>query len=163
MILPTSTYRLQLREGVDLHRAAELVPYLAQLGVSHLYLSPIFTAASGSTHGYDVTDANEVDPTLGGRPALDALSRRLKEQGLRLVIDIVPNHMAFSVENVWLRDVLKHGRDSRWAGHFDINWEDGVLPLPWLDAPFAELSERGEIAIDGGEMVAGDLRVPLSP
>lgn len=161
MQLPTATYRLQLREGMDLARAAKIVPYLARLGVSHLYLSPIFTAAPGSTHGYDVTDPNEVDPAIGGRAALDALSGTLKAHGLGLVLDIVPNHMAFTVANPWLRDVLARGEASPYREHFDI--DHGVpLPLPWLPAPFADMVEAGEVQIDGGEMVAGDLRVPLA-
>ncbi len=161
MILPSATYRLQLREGMDLARAATIVPYLARLGVSHLYLSPIFTAAPGSTHGYDVTDPNEVDPAIGGRAALDGLSTVLKEHGLGLVLDIVPNHMAFTVANPWLRDVLARGEASAWRRHFDID-HDRPLPLPWLGAPFADMADAGEIAVEGREMVAGDLRIPLA-
>ncbi|MEM7487543.1 MAG: malto-oligosyltrehalose synthase, partial [Pseudomonadota bacterium] len=162
MRLPSATYRLQLRDGVDFARAATLVPYLADLGVSHLYLSPVFTAVSGSSHGYDVTDPNEVDPVLGGRAGLEALSTALRDAGLGLILDIVPNHMAFSVENVWLRDVLRHGRDSAYAGHFDIDWSSGRLRLPWLPRPFADMAADGEIAVDGDHMVAGGLRVPLA-
>jgi (1->4)-alpha-D-glucan 1-alpha-D-glucosylmutase len=162
MKLPTATYRLQLREGMDFARARDLVPYLDDLGVSHLYLSPIFTAAPGSTHGYDVTDPNEIEPSLGGRAGLEALSEALAARGMGLIIDIVPNHMAFTVHNVWLRHVLANGPDSRYARHFDIDWDAGPLPLPWLSAPFAELAEAGEVRIEGDEMVAGDLRVPLA-
>ena len=161
MKLPSATYRLQLREGMDLHRAAGIVPYLARLGVSHLYLSPIFTATPGSTHGYDVIDPNEIDPAIGGRAGLDALSAALKGAGLGLVLDIVPNHMAFTVANPWLRDVLAKGERSAYRDHFDID-HGRPLPLPWLGAPFADMAEAGEIAVEGGEMVAGDLRVPLA-
>lgn len=163
MQLPSATYRLQLREGMDLARAATLVPYLADLGVSHLYLSPVFTAAPGSTHGYDVTDANEVEPALGGLSALEDLSAALKARDLGLILDIVPNHMAFTVHNPWLRDVLRHGEASAYRDHFDIDWESGPLPLPWLGAPFADLVDGGEVAVDGADMVVGDLRVPLGP
>ncbi|CUH40009.1 Maltooligosyl trehalose synthase [Jannaschia seosinensis] len=162
MKLPTATYRLQLREGMDFARAADLVPYWRDLGVSHLYLAPVFTAAPGSTHGYDVTDPNEVEPDLGGRAGLEALADRLHEAGLGLILDIVPNHMAFTVHNPWLSDVLRHGRDSRFADHFDINWSNGRLRLPWLGAPFAELAAAGDIEVEGDEMVAPGLRIPLA-
>jgi (1->4)-alpha-D-glucan 1-alpha-D-glucosylmutase len=162
MRLPTATYRLQLREGMDFARAADLVPYFRDLGVSDLYLSPIFTAAPGSTHGYDVTDPNEVAPDLGGREGLEHLAQRLRDAGLGLILDIVPNHMAFTVHNPWLFDVLRHGQDSRYARHFDIDWSGGRLRLPWLGAPFAELAEAGEITIDGDMMRAPGLRVPLA-
>src|SRR6056297_1454770 len=135
MRLPTSCYRLQFRDGMDFDRAAGLVPYLADLGVSHLYASPLFTAETGSAHGYDVTDPREIDPALGGRAGLERLSAALKEAGLGLILDIVPNHMAFSVETPWLRDVLRHGSQSRYAGHFDLDPAAGRLRLPWLTAP----------------------------
>ncbi|KIT17596.1 malto-oligosyltrehalose synthase [Jannaschia aquimarina] len=162
MRLPTATYRLQLREGMDFAAARDLVPYLDDLGVSHLYLSPIFTAAPGSTHGYDIIDMNEVDPSLGGRDGLVSMSDALRARGMGLILDIVPNHMAFAVQNVWLRDVLRHGEKSAFAHHFDIDWSAEYLPLPWLPAPFAAMVDAGEIGIDGDEMVAGDLRVPLA-
>ncbi|MEM7643036.1 MAG: malto-oligosyltrehalose synthase [Pseudomonadota bacterium] len=162
MRLPTATYRLQLREGMDFARAAALVPYLDGLGISHLYLSPVFTAAPGSTHGYDVTDIDEIEPALGGRAGLEALSAALADKDMGLILDIVPNHMAFTVHNVWLADVLRNGQGSRYARHFDIDWAADCLPLPWLPAPFAEMAEAGDIRIDGTDMVAGDLRVPLA-
>jgi len=87
---PTATYRLQFRNGMTFERAVALVPYIKKLGISHLYASPIFTATSGSTHGYDVTDANEIDPTLGGREGFDKLAQALKAAGLGLIIDLLP-------------------------------------------------------------------------
>ncbi|MEM7709497.1 MAG: malto-oligosyltrehalose synthase, partial [Pseudomonadota bacterium] len=96
------------------------------------------------------------------RAGLDALSTTLADHGLGLILDIVPNHMAFAAETPWLRDVLRHGRDSVYAGHFDIDWSGGRLRLPWLGAPFADLAERGEIRIEGDEMVAPGLRLPLA-
>ena len=116
MKLPTACYRLQLRQGMNFDRAAELAPYLAELGVSHLYTSPLFTAEPGSSHGYDVTDPGEIDPQLGGREGLERLSQVLKAHGLGLILDIVPNHMAFSVATPWLRDILRHGASSRYTG-----------------------------------------------
>ena len=149
--LPRATYRLQLREGMDFDRATRLVPYLAGLGISHLYLSPVFTAASGSTHGYDVTNAAEIDPTLGGRVAFDALAQAAKSAGLGIILDIVPNHTAFHLENPWLRDVLRHGQDSRYARHFDIDWGKGRLVLPFLGEPFEEMLEVGAFRLEEGE------------
>jgi (1->4)-alpha-D-glucan 1-alpha-D-glucosylmutase len=166
--LPTATYRLQLREGMDFERAATLAPYVARLGCSHLYLSPIFTAAPGSTHGYDVTDPTEIDPALGGRAGFEGLAAACRAAGLGIVLDIVPNHTAFALENPWLRDVLRHGRASAYAGHFDIFWDapglGGRLRLPWLGRPFEAALEAGEIAVgedaDGPVLEAG-VRVPL--
>ena len=93
MSVPTATYRIQFRNGMTFDRAAEQVPYLKRLGISHLYASPIFTATSGSSHGYDVTDATEIDPAIGGRIGFDRMVRSLKGAGLGLILDIVPNHL----------------------------------------------------------------------
>ncbi|SDE31356.1 malto-oligosyltrehalose synthase [Limimaricola pyoseonensis] len=149
--LPRATYRLQLREGVNFDTARRLLPYLAGLGVSHLYLSPVFTATTGSTHGYDVTDPTEIDPALGGREGFEALARAARQAGLGIVLDIVPNHTAFGLENPWLRDVLRHGPDSRYARHFDIDWAKGRLVLPFLGAPFEEMLEQGAFTLREGE------------
>ncbi|MGP1357363.1 malto-oligosyltrehalose synthase [Roseicyclus sp.] len=166
MRLPTSCYRLQFREGMDFDRAAALAPYLAGLGISHLYASPLFTATAGSTHGYDVTDPGEIDPALGGREGLERLSAALKEHGLGLILDIVPNHMAFAPETPWLRDVLRRGAESRHAGHFDLDPLAGRIRLPWLTAPFEEVLAEGGLAVeddpDGPVLAAGGLRVPLA-
>jgi (1->4)-alpha-D-glucan 1-alpha-D-glucosylmutase len=164
MRLPTSCYRLQFRQGMDFDRAAGLVPYLAELGISHLYASPLFTAQSGSTHGYDITDPGEIDPALGGRAGLARLSQALTQHGLGLILDIVPNHMAFSVETPWLRDILRHGTDSRHAGHFDLDPAAGRIRLPWLTAPFEEALPQLSVSddADGPVLDTGGLRVPLS-
>jgi len=143
---PTATYRLQFRNGMTFDRAAALVPYLKHLGISHLYASPIFTAASGSTHGYDVTNANEIDPTLGGRGGFDRLVSALKNAGLGLILDIVPNHMAASLENAWWRDVIAKGEKSPYAHHFDIDWSRR-LTLPFLGDDFDTVLANGELAI----------------
>jgi (1->4)-alpha-D-glucan 1-alpha-D-glucosylmutase len=146
MMIPTSTYRIQFRNGMTLDRAATLVPYMKRLGISHFYASPIFTATTGSTHGYDVTDANEIDPAIGGREGFERLASALKENGLGLILDIVPNHMAASLENAWWRDVVENGRDSRYARHFDIDW-NRRLTLPFLGDTFETVLESGDIAI----------------
>lgn len=147
MSTPTATYRLQFRNGMTFERAVALVPYIKKLGISHLYASPIFTATSGSTHGYDVTDANEIDPTLGGREGFDKLAQALKAAGLGLIIDIVPNHMAASLENAWWRDVIAKGEKSPWAHHFDIDWSRR-LTLPFLGEDFEAVVEKGELKVE---------------
>ncbi|HAK35292.1 MAG TPA: malto-oligosyltrehalose synthase, partial [Pantoea sp.] len=146
MTIPASTYRIQFRNGMTFDRAAALVPYIKRLGITHLYASPIFTATRGSTHGYDVTDANAIDPTIGGRAGFDRLVETLKQAGLELIIDIVPNHMAASLENAWWRDVIEHGEQSRYARYFDIDWSRR-LTLPFLGDSFEAALENGEIAI----------------
>lgn len=147
MSTPTATYRLQFRNGMTFERAVALVPYIKKLGISHLYASPIFTATSGSTHGYDVTDANEIAPTLGGREGFDKLAQALKAAGLGLIIDIVPNHMAASLENAWWRDVIAKGEKSQWARHFDIDWSRR-LTLPFLGDDFDAVVEKGELKVE---------------
>ncbi len=127
-------------------RAVDLVPYLKQLGISHLYASPIFSATASSTHGYDITDANAIDPSIGGRKGFDRLAKALKEAELGLVLDIVPNHMAASLENPWWRDVVENGERSRYARHFDIDWSQ-KLTLPILGDTFANALEAGEISV----------------
>ena len=147
---PRSTYRLQLREGVGFDRAAELVPYLHRLGIGDLYLSPPFKAARGSTHGYDVVDANRLDPTLGGMPAFERLAASLRTHGMGLLLDIVPNHMGIGADNPWWWDVLKLGRESRYARFFDIDFErdpEQKLVLPVLGASLPEILERGELQL----------------
>ena len=149
--MPTATYRVQFREGMDFARATAIVPYLAELGVSHLYASPIFQAQKGSTHGYDVTDHRRFDEELGGLDGFCRLSDALKQHGLGLILDIVPNHMAASVQNPWWADVLRHGRESRYAGHFDIDWEAPSLVLPILGQPYGDALEAGELTLGRDE------------
>lgn len=146
MKIPTATYRIQFRNGMTFDRTVELVPYLKRLGISHLYASPIFTATSGSTHGYDVTDANEIEPSIGGREGFERMVRALKAAGLGLILDIVPNHMAASLENPWWRDVVENGDKSRYARHFDIDWSRR-LTLPFLGDTFEKVLEAGEISL----------------
>lgn len=144
-----ATYRLQLRNCVDLDKARELLPWLGTLGISHLYLSPPFHAAAGSTHGYDVIDPTRIDPALGGEEAFERLSQAATLAGIGIVIDIVPNHMGLTPENPWLADVLRHGRDSAHAGIFDIDWEAGPLHFPVLDGTIEDLLPADQVALAG--------------
>lgn len=150
MTSPRSTYRLQFRNGMDFGKACRLVPYLKRLGISHLYASPLMTAVSGSTHGYDVTRTDEIDPALGGREGLVRLAEALHVQGMGLLLDIVPNHMAASLENPWWYSIVIWGAESPFAGHFDIDWSQ-KLTLPFLGKSFEE------------ELAAGSLRLALDP
>ena len=143
--IPVSTYRLQLNAGFTLDDAAARTPYLARLGVTHLYLSPILAAAPGSTHGYDVVDHARVSEEIGGRPALERLSGAAREHGLGIVLDLVPNHMAVPTplwHNRALWSALAEGPASPYARWFDIDW-----PLP---------PERLAERVAGGETTAGD-------
>src|ERR1700754_3955907 len=133
-----STYRLQMRgDCFTFDDALEILDYLDDLGISHLYLSPILTAAEGSTHGYDVTDPTTVSAALGGADGLARLSSAAKARGMGLIVDIVPNPPGVDKpdQNPWWRDVLEHGRASRYASYFDIDWDldpDGRIVLPIL-------------------------------
>jgi (1->4)-alpha-D-glucan 1-alpha-D-glucosylmutase len=146
-----ATARLQLHAGFTLRDAAAQVPYYARLGVSHLYLSPIGTAVPGSTHGYDVTDPGQVNPELGGEAALAELHAAAQAHEMGLILDIVPNHMAADAHNPWWWDVLRHGRGSRFADWFDIDWRspghDGKLWLPVLDRPYAQALAEGVLKL----------------
>ena len=168
--VPTSTYRLQLNADFTLDDAAAQVPYLARLGVTHLYLSPVLTAAPDSTHGYDVVDHDTVSEAMGGRAALDRLSAAAREAGLGLVLDLVPNHMAVPVP-VWhnraLWSVLAEGPESPYADWFDVDWSGdvrgsgngtaggGALLMPVLGSRIGEVLAAGEISV-ATETVPGE-------
>ncbi|MGH8996127.1 MAG: malto-oligosyltrehalose synthase [Acidimicrobiales bacterium] len=161
-----STYRLQL-SGVGFAGAAGIVAYLDALGVETLYTSPVLAAAPGSTHGYDVIDPTRLDPELGTAAELESLLDRLDEHGMRLLIDIVPNHMAAAPDNRWWWDVLANGPGSEFASYFDIDWAagHGQVLLPTLDAPIAEVLAAGRITtVDGGQVLRfGSERFPVGP
>lgn len=145
--IPHATYRLQFREGMTFDRAISLIPHLQSIGVSHLYASPVFAAVAGSTHGYDVTDPNALDPELGGMAGFRRLSDALLAAGIGLIVDIVPNHMAASLENEHWRSVLKWGRKSPSAPIFDNDWRQ-PLTLPVLAGKL-----RDEIADGHGRLI----------
>ena len=152
-MMPRATLRLQFHKGFTFADAERLVPYMAALGVSHLYASPITTARAGSMHGYDVIDPTRVNPELGGEDGLGRLVAALRREGLGLIVDIVPNHMAASLENPWWADVLKHGEASRYARSFDIDWETedpqlrGRVFLPLLGKPLQEAIATRELSV----------------
>ncbi|HEX6320321.1 MAG TPA: 4-alpha-glucanotransferase, partial [Burkholderiales bacterium] len=146
--VPVATYRVQLHKGFRFADARALVPYLARLGVSHLYTSPFLKARPGSMHGYDVVDHGKINPEIGTEAELDALLDELCRHGMGLVLDIVPNHMGvLHGDNPWWRDVLEKGRASPCARFFDIDWErgGGKLLLPVLGKHYGEALDDGEI------------------
>jgi len=148
-----STYRLQLHAGFGFADAAARVRYLADLGVTHLYLSPVLQAAPGSTHGYDVLDHGRVSEDLGGEAALADLAGTAHRHGLGVVVDVVPNHMALVApehRNRPFWEVLREGREARTAHWFDIDWDagDGKVGLPLLGAGVADVVAAGDLLLD---------------
>ena len=173
--VPASTYRLQVRGDLDLFAAADLVPYLEELGITDLYVSPLATARAGSAHGYDVVDPGAIDPAIGGEEGLSALAAALRERGMGLLLDIVPSHVAASVENPWWRDLLARGRESPYARFFDVDWGSprvggGKLLLPVLGETYGAALAGGAFRLGAGEAAGeagpvlryGELTLPLA-
>ncbi|MYS18749.1 maltooligosyl trehalose synthase [Streptomyces sp. DvalAA-14] len=171
-VTPASTYRVQLQPGFTFADTAAAVPYLAELGVTHLHLSPVLEAVPGSTHGYDVVDHQTIRAELGGEQGLRELSRTAREHGLGLILDIVPNHMAVPTPeylNGPLWQVLRDGPASPYASWFDIDWaaQDGKVLLPVLGEPLPDalgsLSVVRDEAAGGAALAYYDHRFPLRP
>ena len=167
---PGSTYRLQLGPDLKFADAAKLGSYLASLGVTHAYLSPILGAGKGSTHGYDVVDHSKIDAQLGGARGFAALHKAFAAVGVGVIIDVVPNHMAIPVPeylNKALWSVLSQGRQSPNASWFDIDWdtEGGRILMPILDGPLEDNLDKLHIVTRAGklELAYFDHRFPLAP
>jgi len=174
--VPLATYRLQLTKAFGFGDAAALIPYLKELGISHLYASPFLKARPGSTHGYDIVDHDQLNPELGGAEAFARLSAALKENDLGLILDFVPNHMGVAhADNAWWLDVLEWGQRSPYAAFFDIDWDaiphrrhPGVL-APVLARPYGEVLQSGELALKydarAGSFAAWyfDHKLPINP
>lgn len=174
--IPRATYRLQFNHEFTFNDAARSVAYLARLGISHVYASPILKARPGSMHGYDVVDHSQLNPELGSREDFDRLVATLHQHGLGLIVDIVPNHLGvMGNDNVWWLDVLENGPAARCAFHFDIDWRpnrssmrDRIL-VPVLGDPYGVVLERGELQLEF-DAVAGNFsvryhehRLPIDP
>ena len=154
-VVPRATYRFQFHEGFPLSQARSLVPYLYELGISHLYASPIFKARPHSTHGYDTCDFNQLNPELGTEDELAELVGTLREHGMGLVLDIVPNHMGIGgPENHWWWDVLARGPESPFAKYFDIDWSSsdprlqGKVLAPVLGDRYHRVLARHELHVE---------------
>ena len=171
-----ATARLQFHKDFTLDDARALVPYLRQLGISHLYASPLLKARPGSTHGYDIVDHDQINPELGGEDALRRLVPELRAHGLGLILDIVPNHMGVGgADNAWWLDVLEWGRQSPYADFFDIDWDPpdptlrGRILAPFLGSAYGECLENGDLvlkfdAADGRFFVEYfEHRFPINP
>jgi malto-oligosyltrehalose synthase/4-alpha-glucanotransferase len=150
---PINTYRIQFSRHFNLSQFNQVLPYLHNLGIKTIYASPIFGAVPGSTYGYDVTNPNVINPEIGTLEQLRETIVRMETMGMGWIQDIVPNHMAFSVHNPWIFDVLEKGRDSGYSRFFDIEWDHpdenlkGKLMLPFLGKPLHELVAAKEILI----------------
>ena len=170
---PSATYRLQLGQGFGFDQAAKVVPYLAQLGVSDVYLSPILQASPGSTHGYDVVDHGRLNEELGGAVAYRRLCEALRAHGLGQIVDFVPNHMGIGAQNRWWVDVLENGPSSVHAPYFDIDWNPvkgelrNKVLVPLLGDQYGAVLERGELELfrEGGGFTLRyyDHRFPVAP
>src|ERR1700683_1804188 len=185
MRIPLSTYRLQFNRNFRYQDAQAIVPYLHRLGISHIYASPAFQARIGSEHGYDVADPTRINAEVGTRADFDRLVRALHSHRMDLLLDIVPNHMAASVENPWWNDVLENGRKSRYAHFFDIDWDgseentagkkisgQGIahsvrVLMPLLGEPYELAINHGELHLRfdqrGFFIDYRGLRIPLAP
>ena len=156
-VVPVATYRLQIHAGFGFDAAAEHTAYLASLGVSHLYLSPVLQAVPGSTHGYDVLDHTRINEEAGGREAFERLVTACREAGLGIILDVVPNHMAVPRPahlNAPFWSLLRDGARSSYAGWFDVDWvaEDDRILMPVLGGTLEQAVESGELVVadDGG-------------
>ncbi len=170
---PSGTYRLQFHAGFTFRDATAIVPYLRDLGISHVYASPYLRARAGSMHGYDVCDYNQLNPAIGDEHDYAEFVASLRSHGLGHILDVVPNHMAAGTENPWWRDVLENGPNSPYSNFFDIEWhpikgelESRVL-MPILGAQYGEVLENGQLQIehlDGGFQIRYfDRALPLGP
>jgi (1->4)-alpha-D-glucan 1-alpha-D-glucosylmutase len=172
--VPSSTYRLQIHQGFPLTAARDIVPYLARLGIGAVYTSPYFTAAPGSTHGYDVSNHNEINPEVGGAEAHAAFTAAIAAHGMGHIVDFVPNHMGIGTNtNAWWNDVLENGPGSPAAIFFDVDWSpvqaelQSKLLLPILGDQYGNVLERGELRLtfrDGAVVLRYfDQELPLNP
>ncbi len=167
MRIPASTYRLQISPAFDLATATSVLPYLHDLGVDWVYVSPLLVAAAGSAHGYDVTDTAGIDPARGGPGGLAALAGEADRLGMGLLVDIVPNHMGVAepAHNQWWWDVLAVGPESQFATAFDIDWAAGGgrlrLPVVGDDDLLPGDRIRG-LTLADGELRYRGLRFPVA-
>ena len=152
--IPRATYRLQLHRDFNFAQATALIPYLAALGVSHVYCSPYLRARPGSQHGYDIVDHSSFNPEIGGKEDFERFVATLEAHGMGHILDMVPNHMGvMGADNAWWMDVLENGPTSAYADYFDIDWDPidpdlaGHVLVPVLGDHYAHVLERGELRL----------------
>lgn len=157
MRIPVSTYRLQLNSGFTFNNVADVISYLHELGITTIYASPFFAAAAGSMHGYDVCDPYVLNDEIGTIDQLERINSELKLHDMTWLQDVVPNHMAFSMRNQRLADVMERGSYSPYYNWFDVDWQhpdpmlNGKLMTPFLGKPLNECLNDHEITIGIGE------------
>jgi (1->4)-alpha-D-glucan 1-alpha-D-glucosylmutase len=171
--IPGATYRLQVNGSFRFQDVQSLVSYFHRLGITDLYTSPILQARRGSTHGYDTTDPTRLNSEIGSEEEFESLVHELRRFELGWLLDIVPNHMAASIENPWWSDVLENGPGSTYATYFDIDWHppnktlDNKLLLPFLARPYAEVLENQELVLvleeNGFFIRYADTKLPIAP
>ncbi|MCD6062470.1 MAG: 4-alpha-glucanotransferase [Flavipsychrobacter sp.] len=166
MYNPVSTYRIQFHKGFTFSNFEQVIPYLAKLGVATIYASPIFSAVSGSNHGYDCLDPLTINPEIGSEEQLRNIRRQLETLGIGWMQDIVPNHMAYHTDNAWLMDALAHGSKSQYASFFDIDWRDKLM-VPLLGNTLEAVVANKQLFVDrdGDKLVLKyyENKFPLSP
>ena len=152
MFNPLSTYRIQFNKDYNFKDFKKIIEYLSLLGTGSVYASPVFEAVKGSMHGYDITNPHLINPELGSYNDFVEISEKLKTKNIGWIQDIVPNHMAFHMNNQWLMDVLEKGLSSSYAGFFDIDFKHpdfkGRVMVPFLGKPFNDAVNSGEIIAD---------------
>jgi (1->4)-alpha-D-glucan 1-alpha-D-glucosylmutase len=165
--VPGATYRIQFNADFTFQDARKIVPYLAELGITDIYSSPLLRPRQGSTHGYDIVDASQLNPALGTADDFTELHGALDARDMGLLLDIVPNHMAASHENSWWMSVLENGPQSRYLHFFDIDWRDDKVLLPILGKPYGDALEDGELKLgfdeEGFFLAYFDKRFPIAP
>ena len=149
---PRTTYRLQFHAGFTFEDATELIPYLAALGITHVYASPYLKARAGSTHGYDIVDHGALNPEIGSVEDYRHFVGTLRAHGMGHILDFVPNHMGVGGDdNGWWLDLLTWGEDSHYADYFDVDWcplrseLQGKILLPFLGRQYGDVLDDGEL------------------
>ncbi|HXS67726.1 MAG TPA: malto-oligosyltrehalose synthase, partial [Candidatus Polarisedimenticolia bacterium] len=171
--IPGATYRLQFNAAFTLQHASEILAYLSELGISDIYASPLLQAGSQSTHGYDTCSFEKLNPNLGSPRDFDRFTDDLKNRGMGLLLDVVPNHMSATLANPWWADILQGGRESVHAGFFDIDWSppnpalQGKILLPVLEDHYGKVLESGKLQLvsrNGKYFIAyHDRNLPVNP
>ena len=171
--IPSATYRLQFNREFTFEQARAILDYLRELGVSDVYASPLFQAGPQSTHGYDTCCFGKINPNIGSTEDFNRFAGDLKERGLGLLLDLVPNHMSATLSNPWWVDVLENGRESRFAHFFDVNWNAenpalrGKVLLPVLEDEYRKVLEAGKLQFvrDNGKCFIAyyERKFPVNP
>jgi (1->4)-alpha-D-glucan 1-alpha-D-glucosylmutase len=167
---PIATYRVQLSHNFTFSDLQSILPYLSQLGISHIYASPVFQARSGSAHGYDILDPNKLNSEFGGKNSFDDLNKAMHACGLEWLQDIVPNHLAYSPESPMVYDLMQKGQGSRYSSVFDVDWNypaewlSGKILAPFLAEPYDESLKKRQISLspDKSKVIYNGMAFPAN-